>query len=136
LCPVTQKFIRPQYRGSSCPRDAQRDNSKRAIKTSLGTRKRERNAIHRHVSIEWSCQIRHHRREEKASRGDQHLRHGEETKSVDSGKCSWMTMNGEGEWGSSRRTSDASQALVPAEAPMSALGSGENGWLGGHRVMR
>ena len=36
---------------TTTPRDAQRDNSKRAIKTSLGTRKRERNAIHRHVSI-------------------------------------------------------------------------------------
>ena len=44
-------------------------------------------------------------------------------------------MNGEGEWGSSRRTSVASPALVPAEAPMSALGSGENGWLGDHRVI-
>ena len=62
----------------------------------------------------------------KASSGDQRLRHGGETKSVDSGKCGWKTMNGEGEWGSSRRASVASQALIPGETPMSALGSGDH----------
>jgi hypothetical protein len=38
-------------------------------------------------------------------------------------------MNGESERGSVRGASVASQALVPAEAPMSALGSG-NEWRG------
>src|SRR6202165_855787 len=36
---------------TDCPRDAQRDNSKRAIKLLLGIRKRESNAIHRYLSI-------------------------------------------------------------------------------------
>jgi len=44
-------------------------------------------------------------------------------------------MNGKSERGSSRSAGVASQALVPAEAPMSALGSGENGWTSGHRVI-
>ena len=44
-------------------------------------------------------------------------------------------MNGESERASGRGASGASQALVPGEAPMSALGSGENGWMGGHRVI-
>jgi len=47
------------------PRDAQRDTSKRAIKLLLRRRKRERNAIQRHLSIEWGCQRGHHRWEEK-----------------------------------------------------------------------
>ena len=38
-------------------------------------------------------------------------------------------MNGESERGSGRGASVASQALVPGEAPMSALGSGDE-WRG------
>ena len=37
-------------------------------------------------------------------------------------------MNGESERGSGRGASIASQALAPAEAPMSTLGSGDDGW--------
>ena len=62
----------------------------------------------------------------KARSGDQRLRHSGETKSVDRGKGGRKTLHGEGEWGSSRRASVASQALLPAETPMSALGSGDH----------
>jgi len=59
----------------------------------------------------------------------------EKAKAIDMSKGGRKAMDGESERGSSRRASVASQALVPAEAPMSALGSGENGWMGSHRVM-
>ena len=44
-------------------------------------------------------------------------------------------MNGESERGSGRVASVASQALVPGEAPMSALGSGDDGWGCGTHVI-
>ena len=44
-------------------------------------------------------------------------------------------MNGESERGSGRGASVASQALVPGQAPMSALGSGDDGRGCGTRVI-